>query len=315
MAIAVLGEALIDLVASGDQSYRAHPGGSPFNVAIGLARQNMDVHYLSPLSDDEPGNQLRDVLLTEGVQVAIERRSRFPTSLALVTLDSKGVPAYRLYREGVADKDVSADEVMAHLPADLTLFHTGSLAITPSQLPKIRTLFAALRERGVPVSIDINVRLGASANEDRYLSGVRSLLPLCDIVKASDEDLAALALHSDTLKASHIAYEEMHGGLMIATLGEDGAVLHHNDGSLQSRAYPVSNLVDTIGAGDTFHAAFLAAILRDGIVEENLSNARPQALGKALEYACAAAAVNVMRAGCQPPTPIEVEALISATRR
>lgn len=83
-----------------------------------------------PLSDDTFGDQLHDFLRKEGVDLPIERRSPWPTSLALVTIDMNGMPAYRLYREGIADKDTSFEEIAASLPLDLRVFHTGSLAIT-----------------------------------------------------------------------------------------------------------------------------------------------------------------------------------------
>ncbi len=162
MTIAVLGEALIDLIESDNGAYRPHLGGSPYNVAIGLARQGIAVSYLSPLSDDTFGDQLHYSLETENVAVPITRRSLYPTSLALVTIDDEGLPTYRLYREGIADKDTSFEEIESNLPPDLQIFHTGSLAITPSQLPTIRKIFGLMRQRGVVISIDINIRLRAS---------------------------------------------------------------------------------------------------------------------------------------------------------
>ena len=92
MTVAVLGEALIDFIVDSDGAYRPHLGGSPFNVAIGLAREGIDVSYLSPFSDDTFGNQLREALLDEGVKVPLQRRSLWPTSLALVTNDDNGQP-------------------------------------------------------------------------------------------------------------------------------------------------------------------------------------------------------------------------------
>ena len=87
MTIAVLGEALIDFIVGDDGAYRPHLGGSPYNLAIGLARQGVDVSYLSSLSDDTFGDKLHESLLSEGVQVPLKRRSLWPTSLALVTVD------------------------------------------------------------------------------------------------------------------------------------------------------------------------------------------------------------------------------------
>jgi fructokinase len=315
MSIAVLGEALVDFIVGDDGAYRPNLGGSPYNVAIGLARQGADVSYLSPLSDDTFGDQLQDSLTIEGVAVPIIRRSLWPTSLALVTIDDDGLPVYRLYREGIADKDTSFEEIEANLPADLQVFHTGSLAITPSQLPKIRRLFALMHERGVVVSVDINIRLRASLDTNAYLDGVRSLLGEADIVKGSDEDLAALRIHEDPRKSAEIAFSEMNSGMFLFTEGRGGAVLHATQGTIEKSAYPIAHVEDTIGAGDTFHSAFLATLCRSGIIREPLAGADLEVLGDAVDFACAAAAINVSRVGCSPPTKDEVDEFIDSTRR
>ena len=315
MSTAVLGEALIDFIVGDDGAYRPHLGGSPYNVAIGLARQGVDVSYLSPFSDDTFGDQLHDSLMEEGVDAAVSRRSPWPTSLALVTIDEQGMPTYRLYREGIADKDISFDEIEKHLGEDLTLFHTGSLAITPSQLPKIRKLFDLMHLRDVVVSVDINIRLRASIDTKAYIDGVRSLLREADIVKASDEDIAALELDSDIRKAAGLAFDLMDGGMLVFTEGRGGAILINDRGTIEKAAYPVANLEDTVGAGDTFHSAFLSALLRKGKEGEAFGAMSQDTLGDALDFACAAAAINVSRKGCSPPKQHEVESFIAATRR
>lgn len=315
MSVAVLGEALIDLIVGEDGAYRPHLGGSPYNVAIGLARQGVEVSYLSPLSDDTFGDSLYDSLKNENVDIRNTRRSLLPTSLALVAIDDEGLPAYRLYREGVADKDTSFEEVAANLPTDLRVFHTGSLAITPSQLPKIRELFELMRERDVVVSVDINIRLRASLDTTGYLDGVRSLLPLVDIVKASDEDLAPFRLATNTRDAAEIAFREMESGMLLLTEGNGGAVLYTANGLIEKKAYPIANIEDTVGAGDTFHSAFLASLSRSNAVRRPYREVDRGVLGDALDFACAAAAINVSRVGCSPPTQYEVDAFIRSMAR
>lgn len=311
MSIAVLGEALIDFIIGDDGAYRPHLGGSPYNVAIGLARQGIEVSYLSPLSDDTFGGQLLNSLEVEGVAIPIVRRSLWPTSLALVTIDDEGLPTYRLYREGIADKDTFFEEIKANLPADLQVFHTGSLAITPSQLPKVRKLFALMRERGVVISIDINIRLRASIDTNAYLDGVRSLFAEADIVKASDEDLLALQIHEESQRSAEIAFAEMSSGMLLFTEGRGGAVLHTAQGTIEKSAYPIAHVEDTVGAGDTFHSAFLASLCRSGVIRESLASANLEDLGDAVDFACAAAAINVSRVGCSPPTKDEVGDFLS----
>ncbi len=312
--IAVLGEAVIDLIVGDDGAYRPHPGGSPYNVAIGLARQGIDVSFLSPFSDDPFGDRLHDLLLREGVKIPLQRRSRCPTSLSLITVDDEGKPTYRIYRQGVADKDTSFEEIASSLPDELQAFHTGSLAITPSQLPRIRKLFDLMRGRGVVISLDINLRLRACLDTATYLDGVRSLLPLADIVKASDEDLEPLQFAPDARAAAERAYEAIGTGLLLLTEGKGGAVLYSPQGLIEARAYRPSQVADTIGAGDTFHAAFLARLSQRGALGRAHRDVAQEVLANALDYACAAAAINVSRPGCNPPNRHEVERFMSAQR-
>lgn len=315
MSIAVLGEALIDLITRDDGAYQPHLGGSPYNVAIGLARQGLDVSYLSPLSDDHFGDLLHDSLIKESVCLPEQPRSRWPTSLALVTVAESGQASYRLYREGIADKDTSAENILASLPDDLALFHTGSLAITPSQLAKIKRVFSQLHQQGVLLSIDINIRLRASLDTPSYLSGVRSLLPFADIVKASDEDIDALGITADTLESAEQVFAEMQGGLLLLTMGTGGAVLFYEDERITVPGYPVAAIADTVGAGDTFHGAFLAYLERANILAAPVNDWSVETLASAVDFACAAAAINVSRVGCNPPTCAEVEAFIKSAKR
>lgn len=315
MTIAVMGEALIDLIIGDDGAYRPHLGGSPYNVAIGLARQGIDAIYLSSLSDDRFGDELYDSLLKENVRVPLRPRSLWPTSLALVTVDNQGHATYRLYREGIADKDTSFDDIVENLPDNLRVFHTGSLAITPSQLPKVRGLFDLLHERGVLVSVDINIRLRASIDRQKYLDGVWSLLNVADIVKASDEDIEAFDLHPDAGRSAEMMFSEVGSGLLVLTEGSGGAVLFSEQGTVRKRAYPVATVADTVGAGDTFHSAFLACLCRSGQLSGSTSDIPIETAGSALEFACAAAAINVSRSGCSPPTENEVSQYMSATTR
>lgn len=315
MSIAVLGEALIDLIIGDDGAYRPHLGGSPYNVAIGLARQEIPVSYLSVLSDDCFGDQLYAALTRENVSVPIGRRSLWPTSLAMVTLDDHGTPSYRLYREGIADKDTSLKEVLANLPDDIKLLHTGSLAITPSQLPKIRKLFKALQQQEVLVSIDINIRLRASIDTRKYIDGVKSLLEHADIVKASDEDLDALNLDPDPRLAATRAHSLMKSGLLLLTEGRGGATLLGAGEPVEKKSYPIARVEDTVGAGDTFHSAFLASLCRARAIEKLYGDIDIAELEHAVDFACAAAAINVARAGCNPPTKDDVDRFILSAGR
>lgn len=316
MTVAVLGEALVDLILAPDGSYRPHLGGSPFNVAVGLARQGLRVSYLSPFSDDVFGHQLSAALARENVVMPLTRRSGWPTSLALVTLDEHGQPSYRLYREGIADKDISADEIIGALPDDLSFFHTGSLAITPSQLPKLRIVFEELQRRAIPISLDINIRLKGSMEREKYLQGVRDLLPAASLVKASDEDIDAFSLGLNSRHSAEIFFREMNGGMLALTEGGSGVCLFSRQGVVEVPAFKVADIADTVGAGDTFHSALLASLCRRAPQPSltSLQALSSESLEACLSFACAAAAINVSRQGCSPPSREDVETFLREAR-
>ena len=114
--VVVYGEALVDLIPDGEGNYQPRPGGSPFNVAVALARLGVDVAFLAPFSEDAFGCKLVELLEDEGVEILVTRRSRRPTSIAIVE-DSDAGPRYSLYRTGVADTDISLNQVLSVLRA------------------------------------------------------------------------------------------------------------------------------------------------------------------------------------------------------
>ena len=305
-----VGEAVIDLIEDGKGNFSPHTGGSPYNFAIGVARQGVPVSYVSPFSEDAFGDKLHATLQAEGVQTPLQRRSRHPTSLSLISVDDAGVPAYQVYRQGVADKDVTLEEILTHVPADLKVLHTGSLAITPSQLPRMRGLLARMRERGVVVSMDINVRISGSPDKQSYIEGVRSMFPLADIVKASAEDLQALDLADDDFARAETAHREMGSGMLVFTKGERGARLYCGAARIDQQAMHAGPTIDTVGAGDAYIAAFIAWLIREDNLRLPVESISPAHLRGALRYASVAAAINVTRAGCAPPSQTEVEDLL-----
>ncbi len=311
MTISVLGEALIDFIRSPNGGYFPFAGGSPFNVAIGLGRQDVSCCFLSPLSRDSFGQLLFAKLQESNVQVAAGCVSHLPTSLAIVSVDEAGLPTYSFYREGVADRDLDFDRLVASIPDQTCLLHTGSLAITPADVPLMARVFDHVRAQGKMVSIDINIRMDVVPDSDEYLRGIESLLPHCDIVKASDEDLAWFGYSQDPYLAAQMLQEKMGGGLVALTVGVQGAALLQKGDSLFRPAFNAGQLVDTVGAGDTFHAALLSSLLRMGLLRaERLPEATLDQLGSCLEYACCAAGINVTRHGCQPPGVEEVQRVL-----
>jgi fructokinase len=288
--IGVVGEALIDLIVQPDGDFRPHLGGSPYNVA----------------------RALEAALLSEGVTLPAEHRSGRPTSLAVVEVDDAGQPSYSLYREGIADRDVTLDALLERLPPGMTALHTGSLALVPDDLPRIRGVFEAARERGARTLVDVNARPFAIGDLDAWRAGVRALLPLCDLIKLSDEDIEALAPGADPLNEAEAIRRACPSALVAVTGGSEGAWLLSDAGRRHAPVYDAGPLVDTVGAGDCFQAGLIAALHASGALAAPgpLAALDPTSLDAALHHAAATAALDVVRAGCDPPAREAVLALL-----
>lgn len=306
MTIAVLGEAIADLVMQPEGHFVPHLGGSMYNVSIALARLGSSVSYLSPLSEDQFGLQFSESLEREGVIIGSSNRSKLPTSIALICLDEQGQPSYRLYRDGVADKDIDAARILELVPQNTTLFHSGSLVMTPDYLPVLREVIDSLRRKKILISMDINIRARACSNFSDYLDGIQSLLPYVDIVKASDEDLSFFPGDFEETTLAKKMHETMPNGLFILTQGSKGGLLFCGDKELPFSALQVEKIADTIGAGDTFFATFLH-FLQEIQNLTSLAQIPSGELLRILKMASNAAAFNVQRQGCCPPTKAELD--------
>lgn len=312
--VAVVGEALVDLIEQPDGDYRPHRGGSPYNVALALARQGQPIRYLSPLSSDRFGRWLAAGLEAAGVE-SLAPPSPQPTGLAVVAVDGQGQARYSFYREGVADRDVSAEALIAGLPAAGGALHTGSLAMAPDDQPRIKALLQAARDRGLCVCLDINMRPGAVPDRAAYVAGVEALLPLCHLVKCSDEDLAALGRGGDPVEAGRALQRDLEQPLVAITLGAAGAALVGRGAVIQRPAMIAEPGGDTVGAGDCFQAGLLSKLRSMGLLQpEALAGATAAQLTAALDHARATAALNVGRQGCDPPSAAEIAARLEADR-
>jgi fructokinase len=299
-SIWVLGEALMDCVAQPDGSLKPFMGGSPFNLARAAALRGADVSFVNPLSTDNFGDQMRTQLATDGVKTALPA-SRLPTSLAVVQIKN-GQPSYGFYREGIADRDYSVDQILSTLEsATPGVLHTGSLLLVPPEHEKVFAVLKAAKKMGWTISVDVNLRPKLAANLAQYVAAVKSIAPLADWLKASDEDLELLGFAAPKRSQGHEIAKHFtcQGTSRVAlTFGADGAWLQV-DGKSAEQDVPKVTVVDTVGAGDTFWGNCLG----DWVLQPENAAARVQTT---LTQAMKAAAINCTRAGCQPPKYFEL---------
>lgn len=303
--IATIGEALVDLIEQEDGRFEACLGGSVCNFTQALAMQGVPTTYLSPLSHDKFGTQFSELLLKKGVTLAADMRSTCPTSLAIVSLDQQGSPTYAFHRESVADRDITADLLIASLPVPCTLLHTGGLALVPADLDKILATIGTAASRGTLISIDANLRPIAVKQRSDYIAGVKRALQQAQIVKVSDEDLEVLGLGDATVEELAAAlFEESSVQLIALTRGAAGATLITRKRQVATATPDNLEVIDTVGAGDCFQAGLIAYLQHaNKLTSASCLGQLDQAfLQAALQHAIAAASINIMRTGCDPAT-------------
>jgi fructokinase len=307
-SVAVFGEALFDMIQQDNGDYRPFIGGSPYNVARSFVRQGLFCNYLSPISTDSLGEKIYQSALDDGIQLPVDYRSSKNTSLALVYKDDAGKPSYRLYRKGVADLDVTPERLLAVLPDDLTLFHTGSLALVPGMLDILIPVIKVLKTRGVKISIDVNVRKGVEDNHQQYIAAIWRFVEFADIVKVSDEDLELKGLYGEPEFHARAMLERMQDGMIVLTLGEGGSQFFTDKAHLKQEVISPAVMGDTVGAGDTYFSALVAYLLKKEALHPGASD---EVLKDALKFGAMAASLNVAQVGCHPPTFADVTAALA----
>jgi fructokinase len=300
--IVVSGEALMDVFAGGQTptgiTLDARIGGSPLNVAIGLARMRQPVAFFGALSSGFLGDRLARALNEEGVDTACVCRLDAPTTLGLVGLDARGVASYAFYGEGAADRLVPLS-ALALVPA-ASAYHFGSYAMVVEPVAGTqRTLVEREHTRSV-IAYDPNVRLRVDPQVQRWRDALAWMLPRTHVLKISDEDLELLFPGAEP---AQLAAAWMRAGvsLVVLTRGARGAEAwagaHH-----VVVAPSAVTVVDTVGAGDTFQAALLTALAeRSLLAPESLRRLSSEVLEQVLRFAAHAAAITCSRRGADLP--------------
>lgn len=291
--ILVAGEALVDVFPDGT----ARPGGSPYNVAVGLARLGAPVALAARIADDREGRILRDSLQREGVDPTFLGSSRV-TPTAKVILDAGGAPSYVF--AGLADLEVDVAEPIG---PDISCLHLGSYAlVAPRSAPALLERFDS-SPPGLLRSIDPNVRLSMEPSAERWRAAVAAFAERTDILKLSEEDIRSLFGREADVDSIAAAWLSDRCALVALTRGEHGATFFtRRQGRIDGAARPV-DVVDTVGAGDAFQSALLAGLTEGGRrfprALDELGAGRLRAL---LDTAIEASALTCARRGADPPT-------------
>lgn len=309
----ICGEALYDVLVddgvpqSGTEvGLKAVAGGSPFSVTVGMARLGAPVALASDIARDFLGHRLAAQLTEEGVSDRFLRRSTLVTALALVTTDAAGKPSYSF--SGL-DQAIYApqDDALRAAEAGISGIHLGSIAIVmPNSATPLLDLARRFADRAL-VSLDPNVRLSIVSDPEIWCRAIADIRSHCHVIKVSDEDIAALydGIDPEELCRGWLTDRTV---LVVLTKGAEGAVMFTR-GAGRVFIPPVKTLVvDTIGAGDSFMAALLSGLVRNGWVSSQavalLDVDQLLALGS---FAARAAAVTCSRRGPNLPSLSELD--------
>jgi len=301
--IVVCGEALIDMVTTGDSTRRPTPGGGPFNTARALARLEAPAAFLGHFSTDEFGRMLADQLAADGASLALATFGPEPTTIAIANIGGDGLAEYEFLIQGTSAPNLTRDMIPAELPVDVKAVHLGTLGLV---LEPMASSLAALvrREHGRRlVMLDPNIR-PVLTTDPQYRPRLDSLISQSTIVKASDADLDWLFQGLDRMAAAR-ALLARGPKMVVVTLGAKGAIGVTASAEVRVPA-PAVRVVDTIGAGDAFGAALLAWLHDHGRLSRDLRLDREE-LRAALEFACLVASITCTRPGADPPRRAELK--------
>ncbi len=303
-----MGEILIDFLpieAEGRTvGFRMHPGGSPFNVAVGLARLGRNTAFASKVSSDLFGRFLREYLESQGIDTRFLVPSVAQSTLAFVAMDS-GEPQYAFYSEGTADTLLTPAEVPPALFDETSILHFGSISLINGTTPgAVLSTVERLQGRAL-LSFDPNLRPNLVRDEHAYRDLLNRLVSLTDVLKLNASDLLWMVPGSTVEEA---AAELLARGpaLVAVTRGSRGVLALRGDGRWEVPSLEVQ-VADTVGAGDAFSSGLLAALSeRDIVSREALTSASPQEIVNCLRFGVAVSAFTCTRAGSDPPTREEV---------
>ena len=316
--IVVIGEALIDLISKESGSYQAVVGGANANVALALAVRGEKQAFLGRVSSDGFGQQIRNHLSSHGVNLDYSIAAKEQTTLAVATIDQAGVASYSFYIKETADWGWTKDELptlekLKQLGVNAIQYGCLTMAIGPGNKVIEKWLSEIYESNLITLSHDLNIRPALGLERAVERARVENLNQISHIIKASDADIEWLYDLPAGSNLDQIASEWSVGKLVIITRGDDGVSLFTDGKRTDVPGFSIQ-LSDTVGAGDTFIATFLAELNAAAALGENsfqkIGMLENEKLVEFARAANAAAAIVCERTGCQPPKKAEILAKV-----
>lgn len=301
------GEALIDMIPQPDGTgFVPHVGGAVLNTAVALGRLGVPVGLVTGLSSDPFGQLIEAALDSSHVSTSHAVRSNRNTTLAFVHLED-GQATYTFYDDNTATRAISSSD-MPTLPTDTEAVFFGGISLCNPPVADSLLDLALAQPADRLVMADPNIRPSFVSDHAGYRARLTALLGRADIVKLSDDDIDWLVEGDASIHDKGQAVLAMGPKLLLLTRGGDGATVYQAGGKEVHVASTPVQIVDTVGAGDTFNAGALAALrAADALQPDALATLSEATLTDMLSLAARAAAVTVSRAGANPPWASELD--------
>lgn len=300
--IVVAGDALVDLIVRPSGEIVPVGGGGPYNSVRAIARLGVPAAWIGGLSSDRFGRMLEAGLIADGVGLGLVQRTDNPTTLALAELGADGSAAYRFYIEGTSAPAVLPGALAGGLPSSTRAVLTGTLGMVLEPMATTLESMVASLADGVVLLLDPNARPVIIGDPEAWRARILRVVARTDVFKASAEDLAFLRPGSSIDAA--VDWVRRHGPRVV--LVTDGArpVTVFCGSRVERLPAPPVEVVDTVGAGDTFGGAFLACLVHEDVGRDGLAD--PEVVLRAARFAIRASSFVCGHAGANPPTLAEL---------
>ena len=308
-SVLVTGEALVDVVHGINGEIKNIPGGSPANTAVALARLGTKTYMKARTSHDQFGEEIRNYLTNQDVNLEYSLVVDSPSSVINAVIQKDGSAKYEANLKGAADYGWTFEELNQVIDPDIQIVQLGSLTsyVEPGAT-NVEKWFSQLRQsNNYLLTFDPNVRHPLDGeNEVDVRKKAKKLASLSHVVKASDEDLNWIFSNNNP-QDSAIKIIESGASLVIVTLGKKGAFAVNKKHEIVEVTANEIEVIDTIGAGDTFAAALITQLLENSWINKNaLENLGSDDLTEILTHCSAASAITCSRQGANPPLRHEV---------
>lgn len=306
--IVCCGEALIDMIPSkdseGNSTLSPVSGGAIFNTAISLGRLGVKTAMFSGISDDLFGKQLIDDLHNSGVTSHLSIRSNRPTTLAFVELVD-GKASYSFYDENTAGRMIQTED-LPEMPSEIDAFYFGGISLCAEPASSTYAVLAERVHRDSVLMLDPNIRPGFIQDEQAYRMRLEKMVSYADIIKVSDEDLEWIVRgdmdESARVERLRLFSRSTGSPLIIVTRGEKGVCAYLSNREAVFVEAKKVEVIDTVGAGDTFNAGVLESLLKSGVLTKSaFQTISADVIKNALLKGAEVAAVTVTRMGANPP--------------